>query len=685
MSRRTKDRLYDLLPSIYRQQDITQQTPDEQRPLQDLLAIMEDVLETLEKDIEGLYENWFVETCSEWVVPYIGDLVGASLLRTVKGSATVSGRAYVANTIQYRKRKGTAAVLEEIARDITGYDARAVEFFQLLSTTQNINHVRPWNKRTFTIRNPDPMELVDTAFDQTAHTLDVRSIKNGQGYYNIPNIGIFLWRLTAYPVKKAQAFHYGGGKYSFSQIGLDMPLFNHPENRVSDLGVAEEINISTPIRRLAMKNNLTSYYGEGKSILVEVDRQEKTPDQIIVCDLSDDAEGNWNMPEEFTSSNPPKGKVAIDPALGRLMLPNAEASEVHVNYYYGFTADMGGGFYQRSLYEAPLDAEEYLIGSEGDYSSLTDAIKKWNLNKQNAIFEFTDSETYTETELDIEIPANKTVVVSSALEQRATLIVADSTVKINVTGQEGSVIVLEGLLLDRSLKVVVNDILVGGGKSNLGALFIQHCSLVPPNLEEANSITVNGNDFVTVTLDRSISGPVYMKDSMGSLVLKDSIVDTGSIEQKGSKNIAVTCMEASIDNTTIFGKSNFEMLNYASNVIFTDTVMVKRRQEGCVRFSYITHRFESGLDASRMPRCYRCQPQNENSKVAPRFTFKKYGSPGYAQLHKRAVKEISEGADNEAEMGAFNQAYQAHRINNLLAAFAEYLPFGLEAGIILVT
>ena len=287
MSRRTKDRLYDLLPSIYRQQDITQQTPEGKRPLQDLMAIMEDVLETLEGDIEGLYENWFIETCSEWVVPYIGDLVGASLLRTIKGSAIVSGRAYVANTVQYRKRKGTAAVLEEIARDITGYDARAVEFFQFLSWTQNINHPRPWNKRTSDIGNPDPMELVDTAFDTSAHTLDVRSIKNGQGYYNIPNIGIFLWRLTAYPVEKARAFNHGDGKYSFSQICQDMPLFNHPANRVGDLGVAEEINISTPIRRLDLKNNLAAYYGEGKSILVTVDGEEKAFSQIIVCDLSD--------------------------------------------------------------------------------------------------------------------------------------------------------------------------------------------------------------------------------------------------------------------------------------------------------------------------------------------------------------------------------------------------------------
>ena len=37
-----------------------------------------------------------------------------------------------------------------------------------------------------------------TPFDRVAHTVDVRRIANGRGLYNIPNIGIFLWRLTAY-------------------------------------------------------------------------------------------------------------------------------------------------------------------------------------------------------------------------------------------------------------------------------------------------------------------------------------------------------------------------------------------------------------------------------------------------------------------------------------------------------
>jgi len=683
MSRRAKDRLYGLLPSVYRQQDITQQTPDGDKPLQDLLSIMEGVLETLENDVDRLYENWFIETCSEWVVPYIGDLVGASLLRAVQGTS-VSGRAYVANTIHYRKRKGTVAVMEEIARDVTGYDAHAVEFFQVLSTTQNINHVRLWNQVTPRIVNPDPMELVDKAFDPVPHTLDVRSIKNGLGYYNIPNLGIFLWRLTAYPVRHARAFDYGDGKFSFSQIGEDLPLFNHPISQVGDLEVSGEINVSTPIRKLTLKNNIQNYYGEAKSILVEVDGVEKTSDQIIVADLSDvDDAGTWNLLNDFDSKT---GMVAIDPTLGRLALPNKAAGKVYVTYYYGFSADMGGGFYRRDLYEAS-DAKVYPISarfpSSDNYSSLGQALSQWETDKKpSSVFEILDSETYVEGNLNIELPLNTTLVIRSAQEQRATLTSQESdstsTFTISVSGEEGSSLALDGLLIDFNMSLVVNDKL-GVDKSNLNALVIQNCTLVPPEEANNNSITVNGNDFLTVTLSKAITGPVSIDNSQSQIIIKDSIVDKGPNDQ------AIEYNEASIENSTIFGKSKFETLDLASNVIFTDTIIVKRRQIGCVRFSYVPNRFGNSVSVSRVPRCYRCQPQNEASKVAPRFTSETYGQPGYLQLHKRVVKEISEGADNEAEMGAFNQTYQSHRINNLLATFAEYLPFGLEAGIILVT
>ena len=66
-----QERLYNLLPAHYRRRDLT-----EGQPLRALLALIEAELQALEDDVASLYENWFIETCDEWVVPYIGDLLG---------------------------------------------------------------------------------------------------------------------------------------------------------------------------------------------------------------------------------------------------------------------------------------------------------------------------------------------------------------------------------------------------------------------------------------------------------------------------------------------------------------------------------------------------------------------------------------------------------------------------------
>ena len=136
MSLLMPERLYQLLPAFLRNRDL-----DQGEPLRALLAVIEGELERIEDDTAVLYDNWFIETCDEWVVPYIGDLLGARPIRPID-SAGVSARAYVANTIAYRRRKGTAVVLEQLARDTTGWPARAAEFFQRLATTQHMNHIR---------------------------------------------------------------------------------------------------------------------------------------------------------------------------------------------------------------------------------------------------------------------------------------------------------------------------------------------------------------------------------------------------------------------------------------------------------------------------------------------------------------------------------------------------------------
>ena len=92
-------------------------------------------------------------------------------------------------------------MLEQLAHDSTGWPAHAVEFFELLGTTQNYNHLRLHNIITPDLRRTDVLELLDTPFDRIAHTVDMRHIASRRGKHNIPNIGLFLWRLQSYPLR----------------------------------------------------------------------------------------------------------------------------------------------------------------------------------------------------------------------------------------------------------------------------------------------------------------------------------------------------------------------------------------------------------------------------------------------------------------------------------------------------
>src|ERR1700741_4565169 len=95
------DGLYAFLPAVHRARD-----EEAGGPLRALLAALDDQVAVLEEGLEQLYDDLFVETCSPWALPYIADLLGISSLP----SEQLDARGEVANTIAFRRRKGTAAM-----------------------------------------------------------------------------------------------------------------------------------------------------------------------------------------------------------------------------------------------------------------------------------------------------------------------------------------------------------------------------------------------------------------------------------------------------------------------------------------------------------------------------------------------------------------------------------------------
>ena len=197
MNSLTAERLYGLMPALHRLRDAALAgDPAKAGPLQALLAAFAREFASLEESVDQLYDDQFIETCAEWVAPYIGDLIGYRPLHGV-APKVASPRAEVANTIAFRRRKGTALMLEELAHDVTGWPAHAVEYFEQLATTQYMKHIRLYAPATCNLRDTAALFWRDGAFNTIAHTAEMRRPESGAGRYNISNIGIFLWRLLS--------------------------------------------------------------------------------------------------------------------------------------------------------------------------------------------------------------------------------------------------------------------------------------------------------------------------------------------------------------------------------------------------------------------------------------------------------------------------------------------------------
>ena len=766
---RSPDYLYGLLPAVYRMRD-------EQlgSPLRDLLRVVGEQVNVIEEDIARLYENWFIETCDDWVVPYIGDLVGylpvaeAGLPGTAMPGPATAGTATcgttghpsrvlvprrdVANAIGFRRRKGTLALLEVLAAEVAGWPARAVEFFPLLGWSQHLDHQHPDRGQYADLRAGDRLDRLGLPFDDLAHRVDVRrpNSHRTRGRYDIPSVGVFLWRLGSYPVTSAPAAcieREGRHCYTFSLLGHDTQLFSLPVPGTDPAHTAAEASLPVPIRRRAFERRISerplvsvaspAYYGRGKSLSIEVADWPRRgrggvlgAADVIPADLTD-----WH------AYPAPPGKVLVDPVLGRLVFaPKQAPKRVAVSYRYGFSADMGGGEYRRPLSQ-PAGAKVYRVRQRdtgaGEFRTVRQAHAQWRRDKQEgepppraAVIEVADSGVYEERFV-FDLDPGESLQLRSAPLTRPVLRLLDYRVDqpdpFTVSGGPASRFVLEGFLVTgRGIQVSGPDTGddsgdgTGAAPGELCDVMIRHCTLVPgwdldcdctPGRPDEPSLTLDYSR-AKVVVEHSILGSVSVRadertGDPAELCLSDCILDATSPQgpalSSGDGRVAVVSL--TMARCTVIGQVLAHAIRLAENTIFTSPVLVARRQIGCVRYCYVP-------DGSRTPRRYRCQPDvavqdaadevrrqagragttadpaavaraqvRARDRVRPAFESLRYGTPAYGQLAGACAEEITRGADDESELGAFHDLYQPERVASLRVRLDEYTPAGLDAGI----
>jgi hypothetical protein len=659
--------LYELLPAIYRNRDV-----ETGGMLQTLIQVVAEQIVLLEENLAQLYDDQFIETCADWVVPYIGDLIGYRQLHGVTPQIS-SPRAEVADTIRLRRGKGTASTLETLARDVTGWDAHVVEMARHLVTTQYMNRVRADAAGFSDLRNPEPLERVGGAFDPLAHTVEVRNTASGRGWYNLANVVIFLWRLRAYPVVSAPATEIDAQRFLFSPYGIPIPLFSIPVPKDPNALATTAQNVAQRLSRLALAAATDHFYGADKSIFI----QGISHDAVSICNLSDAGGGAW-------AHTPSPGRVAIDPELGRIAFGTAPVTPPLISYHYGFSGDLGGGTYDRL---ATFQDLEPIISVPSQRATVQAAL---DLAVGGGVVEISNSGRYAET-----IAIHPTGS-GALLELRA----ADQMVPFLTLGGD---LLLSGA---DATEVCLNGLWIAGGRVRIAAgdtnklerLILRHCTLTPgisraadgsPAQPDTPSLVIETG--VTLTIENCILGGVRIAPD-GNVTIVNSIIDatrSDGIAYAGLDGSAAGA-PLSISTSTVIGKVHASELQLASNSIFVaglatgdgwlTPVWADTRSTGCARFCY----FPAG---SRVPRPYRCQPAtgSDLTVTQPVFTSLRFGDPGYCQLSSRTPREIRQGADDGSEMGVFQELSQPQRETNLRVRLDEYLRFGLDAALVYVT
>lgn len=718
------DKLWNLLPAIYRAEDST----DLERagPLRELVARIGAQAAIVRRSIDRLWEDQSIETCDDWVIAYLGDLLATKLVASLDARGH---RVDVAKTIYYRRRKGTVGLLEELATDVTGWHVRVVELFRRLARTRHLldpaigqpvvesdplfalqraqgligPRTRTGAGGIADLRNPFGASLTPSAFDELFHTADVRRGRGATGWQNIPRIGVFVWRLHSFPLDQVTPVRVKKcpNQMTFDPTGRDVPLFAVAAHTFGDQWVSPAPHqVPGPITRMLLATEsleltwrcascghqnlgadlVCANCGDPKDVtyLYRADRSDPPPSSLAVWRQAGPV--YLLVPRDDITFDPrawkpaqPTTKPWIDPERGRLVWQTAApaAGSFLVSYQAGFSAEIGAGSYDRPIPDVPEGPAPPSLppvrGGGGAFAAAIAGVARGTVTIE-------DSRTY---DLVSAIGAVEGVVIRAAERQRPLL--RPRRPRWRITGMGDATLVLDGLFLSGDV-----DLVLAG---TFARVTLSCCTLDPGSWDAEHARwrrAVDGRRLSPsqirivgqvreLLLDRSIVGPIVTgkAGTIEYLTARECIIQS---TRPAERAISLTSGEVALSRSTVLGIARVHRLD-ASECILRDVVDVDDRQHGCVRFS-------AWCEGSHLPRKYESVRLPQNADL---FTSTELGQPAYAQLLATTSAQISEGAEDGSEMGAFWRERNAVKERSLLIKYQEYLPVGLQPVVIHVT
>jgi len=357
---------------------------------------------------------------------------------------------------------------------------------------------------------------------------------------------------------------------------------------------------------------------------------------------------SWNPP------NLTNVDLFVSPETGRMVIDTGAHSSrsVEADYQVGMMSPIGAGALNRETANLLPD----VTWQNSSVAAGTPA---------SGIAEVQDSRSYAS-------PQNQLLVVNTtvrAQEGERPYFALNNHWRLTSAGDD-AILLLDGLWL--GTRVGRNVILDG----NFERVEIRYCTFDPGGVAADGSLlppvdlVING--FVEqLVITNSVMSVIRLEGpdaSLEELQIDDSIIQT-RVAATTAVNAATA--ELRMNRSTVITPSISEMAIdverlYASDSLIAGLVDITDNQNGCFRFS-------AAAAGSRVAKPYRSEflPQ-----ISGLFESTNYGHYQYANVTPRVYPKVIFGAENGAEMGAFNQAINNIKQRSAMIKVNEYLPFG---------
>ncbi|MBZ4420180.1 hypothetical protein [Myxococcus sp. RHSTA-1-4] len=734
------EKLWELLPAVYRHEDGQGARPGGLRALVELLAQQ---AARVRRSHDRLWEDQFIELCDDWAVPYLGDLVGTRLLSSVNRRGQ---RADVAKTLYYRRRSGTPAVLEELIADITGWEGSVGELFRRMLRTPHLLDPEPAaGVGSFTatlpgglpdLRRPHGVERTGGPFDELHHTLDVRRHQGGmEGRYNLPKLAFHLYRLGAYEVRGVRPFRVDARRFVFDPSGREVPLFMRASRRLSlrETGEhwrrAREWELPAPMRCHVLGD--ARYQVDEQQVRVLLDAglgaaaaaELRTLIGIAFPDERSLRDQLRAMPTLQAELAPPPPSPR---PLYRLLLRGALVEECgkRALLAHSVLVDEGGGLPMFPELAAAASLREWLSTPRID-ALLASAPRHLAIDPERGRFQFLDVDPAAPELLRVSYHYGFSGELGAGTYGRSERL-APPDFRLSRGGPQPAALALAPdattQLEDSDTYGPLTDV------PDLTRLTFQAASGQRPYVRlERDWVLTGAGRQASLVLDGlwlGGTGDLVLRGTFQQVTLRGCTLDPGGTDVLGGAirpvrllvegHVEQLRIESSITaSARVQGMGDVEVLHVRDSILHVldpATGPAVSQPSGALELRRVTvlgglrvhrleasealitglvrvvdtqrgcFRFSAALEGSILPRPYASVSLPDDRQL---FTSDVFGHPGYGQLREAAPESLRRGAENRSELGAFCGRNGPIRLDDLRAKVAEYMPFALIPAIIL--